>query len=376
MMSRREPKNNRVRRVLKNFSPKVVENPKSALFLKGNKSSDVIKNVMTDFYQMKKPSAVRFWKKNDFYPFETTKNVEFLGFKNDTSMFCFGNNQKKRPHNLIFGRMFDWQVLDMVEFGVVDYEPMQSCKGASFQLGNKPMMCFLGSHFQTNVEVQRVQNMLLDFFRGKEVKTVNLAGLDRLIAITAQPPKKEVDPNSAAGFKFLFRQYAVVYKKSASGGTLPSVELNSVGPSVDFILRRTKLADVDNYRRACVIPKQIANVGKHGKNLSKDDMLNLRGQIHVGETDLSQLALRKFKATKVAKKRKWEDKQDAKAHDVQVDTEPKAPKEKKRRKHEEVPEDERMRFEVPKPKLRMKKDSAERTVFVKANRKKKSKGNM
>lgn len=44
------------------------------------------------------------------------------------SLFCFGNHQKKRPNNLIFGRMFDWQLLDMVEFGVVDYEPMQSTK--------------------------------------------------------------------------------------------------------------------------------------------------------------------------------------------------------------------------------------------------------
>ena len=33
---------------------------------------------------MKKPHAVKFWKKNDFYPFENAKNLEFLGFKNDT----------------------------------------------------------------------------------------------------------------------------------------------------------------------------------------------------------------------------------------------------------------------------------------------------
>lgn len=50
---------------------------------------------------------------------------------------------------------------------------------------------------------------------------------------------------------------------------LPTVELKSVGPSIDFVLRRTKLADADNYRRACVIPKQIANVGKYGKNISR-----------------------------------------------------------------------------------------------------------
>jgi ribosome production factor 2 len=384
MMSRREPKNNRSRRALRKYEPKVLENPKTALFLKGNKCSEIVQGVMNDLSQLKKPHAVRFWKHNDFYPFETTKNLEFLGFKNDASLFCFGNHQKKRPHNLILGRFFDWQLLDMAEFHVADYDPMQSVKGIGFQLGSKPMMCFLGSHFQTNVEAQRVQNVLLDFFRGKEVQAVNLAGLDRLIVVTARPPKAAaVDPNSAVGFTFLFRQFVVLYKKATTGGALPSVELRNVGPSIDLVLRRTRLASIDNFKRACVIPRSIANVGKHQKNVSRDDMTNLRGQIHVGTTDLDQLALRKFKATKEVRKRKREEKvaaAKAAAKAATEGTEPAGDKprkeRKRRRKDDTVPEEERMSFEIQTPKQRIKKDAAERTVFVKANRKKKTKGIM
>lgn len=379
MMQRREPKNNRVRRVLKKMESKVVENAKSTLVLKGNKSSEVVNSVLTDMHMLKKPNAVKFWKKNDFYPFENVKNLEFLGFKNDTSLFCFGNHQKKRPHNIIFGRLFDWQLLDMVELGVTKYDPMKVAKGISYQEGNKPMMCFMGSHFQTNSELQRIQNVFLDFFRGKEVRNINLAGLDRLISVTAVPPKgkAEIDPNSAAGFTLLFRHYTAIYKKSASGGTLPTVELKSVGPLIDFVVRRTKLSDPDNYRRACVIPKNIKNAGKLGKNLSKDDMNNVRGQIHVGETDMSQLALRKFKAHKVAKKRERAEKRaDKEGHTVGLDDADEAPKPKKRRRQEEPADEGPLPGESQKPKLRMRKDKEERDLFVKANRKKISKGIM
>lgn len=50
---------------------------------------------------------------------------------------------------------------------------------------------------------------------------------------------------------------------------LPSVELRNVGPSIDLVLRRTRLASIDNFKRACVIPRSIANVVKHQKNVSR-----------------------------------------------------------------------------------------------------------
>lgn len=44
-------------------------------------------------------------------------------------------------------------------------------------------------------------------------------------------------------------------KKSATN--TPRVELEEIGPSVDFKLRRTKLASADLYKLSCKQPKQL-----------------------------------------------------------------------------------------------------------------------
>ena len=67
-------------------------------------------------------------KKNDIRPFEDINSLEFFSKKNDCSLFMVGSHSKKRPQNLIMGRFFNYQLLDMVEFGVLDYKSMESFK--------------------------------------------------------------------------------------------------------------------------------------------------------------------------------------------------------------------------------------------------------
>ena len=69
-----------------------------------------------------------FSKKNDIKPFDDFKQFEFLSQKNDNSLFCFASHTKKRPHNLVFARMFDYQLLDMIELGVNNYTPSSNFK--------------------------------------------------------------------------------------------------------------------------------------------------------------------------------------------------------------------------------------------------------
>ena len=59
-----------------------------------------------------------FSKKNNIHPFDDQSSLEFFSQKNDASLFCVGTNSKKRPNNLVFVRMFDYQVLDMIELGI------------------------------------------------------------------------------------------------------------------------------------------------------------------------------------------------------------------------------------------------------------------
>ena len=43
---------------------------------------------------------------------------EKLCAKADASLFAFGSHSKKRPSNLLLGRLFDGHLLDMFELGV------------------------------------------------------------------------------------------------------------------------------------------------------------------------------------------------------------------------------------------------------------------
>ena len=241
------PKNHRSKVALKKVIPKRVENPKTALFLRGEKCSQVVQDVLTDLYIMKKPHSIKLTKKNEFRPFEETKHLEFLAFKNDASLFAFGSHSKatgKRPHNIVLGRHFDYQLLDMVEMGVTKFETMLS--NAKIMIGSKPMMLFTGELFKSNPTFDRIKNIFLDFFRGKVAENIQLLGLDRIITVTLKPKdaSKEItvseDGSSITNGVILFRQYTVELKKS--GGKIPKVELTDSGPTIDFELRRVRLA--------------------------------------------------------------------------------------------------------------------------------------
>lgn len=64
-------------------------------------------------------------KKNLVHPFEDVSKLEHLSKKYDASLFFFGSHTKKRPQNLIFGRMFNNSILDMLEFEVKAFKSMQ-----------------------------------------------------------------------------------------------------------------------------------------------------------------------------------------------------------------------------------------------------------
>jgi len=244
-MIEEKPKNPRALRMWKDRQPKDFENTKRAMFIKGSKSSQLVNNIMKDLAALKSPDVVKYnnKKKNKYpNPFESEVNYEFLSTKSDCSLFMFGSHSKKRPHNMVIGRMFSYHILDMIELGVTHCKGLQEFKSKKNAIGSKPCFVISGPEFDNNEVLKMTANIIIDFFRGRVVENINLSGLDHVIALTA-----------TGGNSFHFRHYSIQFKKS--GERVPKVELEEIGPSIDFVVRRNKFGDPD-LRKRTLAPKQ------------------------------------------------------------------------------------------------------------------------
>ncbi|XP_013385183.1 ribosome production factor 2 homolog isoform X1 [Lingula anatina] len=279
---RRKPKTQRSKRYLESRESKLTENTKTAMFIRGGRTSEVVSQTLKDMYFLKKPDAVMFQKKNIMRPLEDQTSLEFLSDRNDASLFMFGSHQKKRPNNVVIGRFFDFHVLDMVELGIEKYKSMQEFHVGKFSLGSKPCLLFAGEAFENEPEYQRLKNLLIDFFRGPVIENIRLAGLEHVLLFTTLDGK------------IYLRNYKVQMKKS--GSRTPRIELEEIGPSVDFSMRRTRLASDDLYKRARQQPKQAKP--KKVKNINRDPFGSKLGRIHMEKQDLDKLQTRKMKGLK------------------------------------------------------------------------------
>ncbi|XP_062267030.1 ribosome production factor 2 homolog [Platichthys flesus] len=283
-----KPKTKRAKRFLDARAPKLSEDLKTAMIMKGGNTSLTVTQALKDVYSLKKPNAVLYKKKNITRPFEDSTSLEFFSKKTDSSLFLFGSHNKKRPNNLIFGRLFDFHVLDMIELGIEKFVSLSEIKESKCPEGTKPMLVFAGDAFDTEVEHKRLKSLLLDFFRGPTVPAVRLAGLEHVIHFTALDGK------------IFMRSYRCLLKKS--GCRTPRIELEEIGPSFDFVMRRTHLASDDLYKLAHRQPKALKP--KKKKNISHDIFGSKFGRLHMQKQDLTKLHTRKMKGLR---KRKGEE---------------------------------------------------------------------
>ena len=103
----------RVERMLKKREPQTIEHTKRVLVLKGHKTSETINAALLDLNVMTKPNNKNFSRKNEVLPFEDPSSMEFMCEKNQCALFAMGSHTKKRPDNLILGRLFDGHLMDM-----------------------------------------------------------------------------------------------------------------------------------------------------------------------------------------------------------------------------------------------------------------------
>lgn len=290
-----KPKTKRARRELEKRAPKLVENAKKLLLLHGTSTSSTVKGVLSDFYWLRKAggNAIKYTRKNEnIRPFESGGEayLELLSQKTDCSVFVFGSHSKKRPHNLVLGRMYDHHVYDLVELGVDHFDPVVSFGGGrrySPQEGAKPCFAFIGEGFQEDEKLRHLKEVLIDLFRGEVVETINLAGLNRVYLCVA------------LGDKVYLKHCAILLKKS--GSKVPRIELVEAGPSITLVVRRHRLPHDDLRKEAM---KTISKFSKKKvKNVTGDPLSGRMGRIYMPKQEVEGMALAKMKGLKRERKK-------------------------------------------------------------------------
>lgn len=255
-----------------------MENTKKSLFIRGHRTSQVTNDTLKDLAMLCKPHSKALQRKNEILPFEDCKSIEFLSEKNDCSLFAFASHTKKRPHNLILGRLFDGELLDMVEFGIEvvnSIEEISKSKG----VGSKPAFVFLGDQWENESTFMRIQNLLVDFFRGDKVDKLSLQALDHALVFTV-----------SAGLIYM-RPFAIEFLKS--GSRIPNVDLIPIGKQLNLKVRRTQLAKEEVWKLSLRAPKSST---PKVKNKSKTKIGETLGRIHLNKQNIDKMDVRRVSA--------------------------------------------------------------------------------
>lgn len=203
--------------------------------------------------------------------------------RNDCALFLFGSTTKKRPNNLILGRIFENEILDMVELGLQQYKAISEFKNEKIGTCVKPCLVFNGPKWSHTEELRRLRSLLIDTFQKDTVEHVRLQGIEHVLSFTC-----------TEDVTILMRSYKILLKKS--GQRTPRIELVEIGPSADFTVRRTKIASEDLFKQACKQPKEVKSAAK--KNVTIDNLGNTLGRVHLGKQELGKIQTRRIKGLK------------------------------------------------------------------------------
>lgn len=174
--------------------------------------------------------------------------------------------------------------------------------------GTKPMILFQGPVFDAHPTYRHIKSLFLDFFRGEPIQKLDSAGLSYVIVVSAaEAQEDETKPLPLVHF----RVYGTKLLKTKTN--LPRVELEEMGPRIDFNIRRVQPAESDVLEEALKKPK--TQEPKPKKNVDVDIIGNKVGRIHVDQQDLGNLQTRKMKGLK----RSVEEREDSENEEVEIE---------------------------------------------------------
>nr|CAH8869618.1 unnamed protein product [Trichobilharzia regenti] len=287
----RKPKTQKGKRILERRAPKLVENDKCTLVIKGSHTSEVVTTFLNDLCAIKQPLVYRLKWKNKVLPFEDMSFVEKMCNKFDCSMFVIGMHSKKRPHNIVFGRLHDGELLDMFELGIKMYQPLSDCKDKTLIFGAKPMLLFSGELFNVEKKHMTLKSLLIDLFKGPTVEKIRTLGVEHqfhFILTSENSLCLRVRKISMAQ-NILNSQDPLPYDPSVAplktpDGKMLHVYLEDATPMINFELRRISLPSEDKWKRAHRIPAEIMKGNKVTKNKHVDVFGSRIGRVHVGKS--------------------------------------------------------------------------------------------
>lgn len=294
------------------------------LVVQGTRTSVALKEFLSDLARLKgSEQTARLTRKNDVHPFEASSESFFESHarRTDSALLAFASHSKKRPDNLVLGRFYDGGVYDLVEVGLQGYRGIGAFAGSRrAALGTKPAILFLGDAFEHDVELKRLKEVLLDLFRGEEVKHLNVAGLDRALVVAAEP--LSADPSAPKAVQM--RSYAIRLKKASSAQAIaqakaqaqaqgaadgaaapsafvapaasaPCAVLEPAGPEARLVLRRSRAPAAAVEKEAHKRPKLAR---KKDKNERTDALDGRVAKVYVPKQNVEELALFKPKGVK------------------------------------------------------------------------------
>ena len=138
------------------------------------------------------------FRRNPFHPFDDDTGLVRFADKMDTALFLFASNSKKHPNSMIFGRMFDQQVLDMAELEITNFVSASQFKVGGWcgvvrdcspsivaiqtsgcTLATKPCILLQGPLFESDETMKRIGNLMVGIEIGNSYQPFHC--LDRLV---------------------------------------------------------------------------------------------------------------------------------------------------------------------------------------------------
>lgn len=185
----------------------------------------------------------------------------------------------------MFGRTFDSKLLDMVEFGIHNYQSIKEVSqqvNVPFQV--RPFLIFQGDVWETDETYGKVRNLLNDFFF--ENNKVEGIEVDKYLQIT-------ICFSILEDKRIVMKTYEVKIEGDDILDGDGRIIVDEIGPHAEFVMRRSSFADPELWKKATHVPKPKKK--KENKNVKYDAVGNKRGKLYLDRQDLKRVNTKKRK---------------------------------------------------------------------------------